>query len=57
MTTEEDKPNVTKSEKESNCVPKEESTLNNLAKKPSKKSHIQPNKTQIDNVFKSPLIP
>ena len=57
MTTEEDKPNVTKSEKESNCVPKEEFTLNNLAKKPSKKSHIQPNKTQIDNVFKSPLIP
>ena len=31
--------------------------INNLAKKPSKKSHIQPNKTQIDNVFKSPLIP
>ena len=42
ITTDEDIPNVTKSERESNWEPSFDFIFNNLAKKPSKKSHNIP---------------
>ena len=51
------RPKVTRSDKESNCTPISESTLSNLAKKPSKKSHTSPIETRIARVLRSPITP
>ena len=50
-------PKVTKSDNESNWIPSLESTLSNLAKKPSKKSQIKPKETNKANFSKSPTTP
>ena len=57
ITIDEDIPNVTKSERESNWEPSFDFIFNNLAKKPSKKSHNIPNKTNKAKVLRSPFNP
>jgi len=57
ITIDEVNPNVTKSDNESNWTPSLESTFSNLAKKPSKKSQINPKVTNMTNLSKSPITP
>ena len=57
ITTEDVIPKVTKSESESNCIPKTEFTFKSLAKKPSKKSHTKPRTTNNNKCSRLPESP
>lgn len=51
------RPKVTKSERESSWIPRDDSTFKSLAKNPSKKSQINPTETKIAKISRSPIIP